>query len=135
MRYLRIERFEGDTAVLTALPGHREVLAIATPARLEPIAAELTTLRGQRTRCVIAAPEASASRPAADGGAEAAASGPGPFDRRAAMQVPLVRQVLEYFPDALLLEAREESAQEAASESGADAADASESGDDSDRDD
>lgn len=104
---------EGETAIVAALPGHREVRVIATPARLEPVAAVLSELRGQRTRIVLEAQPASESRTAAGdepSGTSAAAAGrdAGSFDRRAAMQVPLVRQAMEFFPDATVIDAREQ---------------------------
>lgn len=137
LRFLQLDRIDGDTAWVTARPGHREVQAIATPQRLEPVAQELTRLRGTRTRVSFRAPPSGDTAPGTpapgtldspstttrpdQGGARFSGGAPvgldvpssggtsgGGFDRRAAMQVPLVRQVLDIFPDASLIEAREE---------------------------
>lgn len=104
LRFLALDRIEGDTGILRPLPGHREVLGFVTPARLEPVAGELSTLRGVRTRLVLQAPSAEASQQADQPG-EAAGGG---VNRRAAMQIPLVRQALEVFPDAMLIDVRPE---------------------------
>lgn len=121
LRYLGLKRVDGDTVIVAPRPGHREVVPIATPARLEPVAAELSQIRGRRTRITVdpqADPEARTE--AGDDGPEpGAGTGPGagasphdggaaPFDRRAAMQIPLVRQAMTFFPDAAVIDARED---------------------------
>lgn len=113
LRHLRPQRLDGDTLLVAIAPGQREVAHIATPARLEQVAQALSELRGRRTRIELqppapdappaGVPDAQPDAPARDGGKEG-----GQLDRRAALQLPLVRVALQAFPDAMLIDAREE---------------------------
>jgi DNA polymerase-3 subunit gamma/tau len=99
MSDLALRRVTGNEAVLTPLPGQRHVAAFATPDRLAPAAEEMSKLIGRRMRLrVEVAAEGHASSASADGGARDDAE-----SRRRALELPLVRHVLETFPDAAVI--------------------------------
>ncbi|MFW6060780.1 MAG: hypothetical protein ACODAQ_11405 [Phycisphaeraceae bacterium] len=93
--------------VLRVLPGHREVLGFCNDQRLEQIGQHLRPILGRRVRVTLQQPGA-AGDTADDADAPARRAGPTTADRRAAMNLPLVQRVLENFPDATLIDARDE---------------------------
>ena len=105
MRYLKISKLEQDRVTLAAQPGHREVLAFCTDQRLAQIAEQLQPILGRRVRVSL---ERTAPQPDADTDATPSDAGPRTTDRRQAMGLPLVQRVLEVFPDATLVDARDE---------------------------
>ncbi len=109
LRHLRPVGLEGDTLVLAIAPGQREVQHVATPPRLEVVAQVVTELRGSRTRIELRTDADPASAPAdADNDNPPPPPRPGQLDRRAALRLPLVRVAMQAFPDAMLIDAREE---------------------------
>jgi len=110
LRYVNIDKLDEQAAVLSPTPGHREVLHFAKDQRrLQAITDELTPILGRRVRVSMQAP------PTPDASADESASSPAHAngavrngDRRAAMELPLVKQVLDVFPDAVLFDVRDE---------------------------
>ena len=110
LRYVNIDKLDEQSAVLSPTPGHREVLHFAKDQRrLQEITDELTPILGRRVRVSMQAP------PVSDVSTEVSASSHASAnaavrqgDRRAAMELPLVKQVLDVFPDAVLFSVRDE---------------------------
>jgi hypothetical protein len=99
---LRLGRLDGGRAVLVPLPGRREVAKFAQPRQLVPVAAALTQVLGRRIEPVVELPEGGAApagpaQPATDDAA-----------RKAALDLPLVRRILDVFPDATVLSVEDE---------------------------
>ncbi|MGB0767935.1 MAG: DNA polymerase III subunit gamma/tau [Phycisphaeraceae bacterium] len=85
--------------------GHRDIAGFANARQRDRLAAELTKLTSKRFRIELvdvgstnAGPEANADR----------ASGSGSGQRRKALDLPLVKDVFDVFPEAVLLDARPE---------------------------
>lgn len=110
LRFLEIAQLEQARVVLRVLPGHREVLGFCTEQRLDQIAQQLKPILGRRVRVTVQPPENQnpTEGAAASEGSTARAPTRSAADRRAAMNLPLVQRVLEHFPDATLLDARDE---------------------------
>lgn len=112
LRFLKIERLEPDRVTLRAIPGHREVLNFCNEQRLAQIARHLEPILGRRVRVVIENADAATNAPD-ESSASSASPAPAPSSRsaqrREAMNLPLVQRVLETFPDATILDARDES--------------------------
>lgn len=117
LRFVILEKIDEKTAVLVPTPGHRDVLNFAKdPRRLQVVTDELIPILGRRVRVTMQAP-APGSSPGGSPGDAAQTPGSNSSgsnnasrhaDRRAAMDLPLVKQVLEVFPDAVLFDVREE---------------------------
>jgi DNA polymerase III subunit gamma/tau len=107
LRFVTIDKLDERSAVLSPTPGHREVLHFARDQRrLQEVTDELNPILGRRVRVSIQAPPAAEE---SDGRIETdAPPANGAADRRAAMNLPLVKQVLDVFPDAVLFDVREE---------------------------
>ena len=84
---------------------------VVTPPRLDRVAKTLTQLFDQRFEVTVSEPTRRGGGPSqADTPADEAESGrkSGGVDRRDALNLPLVRDVFDIFPDATLLDARPE---------------------------
>ncbi|HEX7010386.1 MAG TPA: hypothetical protein VF184_10415 [Phycisphaeraceae bacterium] len=133
--YLRLERLDAGRAVLRILPGHRELAAFATvDARLDQISQELSAVVGQRVRASIdvSAPaaaqgEGAGASQAGQAGEQAASSQALATHRRRALDLPLVKRALEAFPDAHLMDVREEAQSPADAPQQADSSEAADS--------
>lgn len=110
LRNLELRSIDGEKVVLAPRPGHREMLGFATPPRLaslEPLFAELL---GRPVKITIeSAAEAGSTSSSNSTGEAPAGARPGlSVDaRRKAMNLPLVKQVLQEF-DATIVDIREE---------------------------
>ncbi len=110
LRFVTIDKLDEQAAVLSPTPGHREVMHFASDQRrLQEITDELTPILGRRVRVSV--------KPLpGNGGTPDDSQGPDPTgsastrhaDRRAALDLPLVKQVMDIFPDAELFDVREE---------------------------
>ncbi len=111
LRYVTIDKLDEQTAVLSPTPGHREVMHFAKDQRrLQEITEELAPILGRRVRVSVQAPKIDSGQA---GGEASRGSTPvqgkaRDTDRRAAMDLPLVKQVMDVFPDAVLFDVREE---------------------------
>lgn len=92
-------------------PGQRDIALFVGPRQRDRLAGELTKLLGRPIRVELDAP-APAVQPvsAPDGGGKAGASA---TDRQRAIGLPLVKDLLDAFPDAVLIDARREQAADA----------------------
>jgi DNA polymerase III subunit gamma/tau len=111
LRYVNIDKLDEQAAVLSPTPGHREVLHFAKDQRrLQEITDELTPILGRRVRVSMQAPAvpegSEKSTPSISSPVNPSARA---ADRRSAMELPLVKQVMEVFPDAVLFDVRNES--------------------------
>lgn len=114
LKFVRIVKLDEQSVDLSPTPGHREVMAFAKGQRLQLIADELHPILGRRVKVLMQTPTASGSgSPTGESSSPDAptANGQSPAnkhtDRRAALDLPLVKQVLEVFPDAVLFDVRE----------------------------
>lgn len=108
VRLASLERGEGGRAVLVPRPGARGVASVVGEAHRERVASELSRLVGRRVRVELATPDSqTANRQAAPASVDKStgASRPGRDD---VLALPLVRDVLAVFPDALVVEVGEE---------------------------
>lgn len=108
LRFLEIEKLEAQRVVLRVTPGHREVLGFCTEARLKQLGEQLRPILGRRVRVSVEAPAPADSSAAGDDSGGDAASAPPGTQRREAMNLPLVQRALEAFPDATLIDARDD---------------------------
>ncbi len=110
LRFVTIDKLDEQAAVLSPMPGHREVLHFARDQRrLQEVTDELTPILGRRVR--VSMQSSPTPKASADTTTQAPSPGNGPgraTDRRAAMELPLVKKVLDVFPDAVLFDVREE---------------------------
>ena len=98
----------GDEAVISATQQSARRLAVAN--RLEQLAEELRAILGRRVRVRMLEPNAAEEPPPATPAGEPGRPGAPPtVDRRAAAELPLVRRVMDTFPDATITEVRNES--------------------------
>ncbi len=104
--YLRLNRLEDGVAWLSPAPGRRDVAAFAgEESRRKQLASHLTELIGRPVRIRIESDsleESDAGQPARTTPAA------NQIDRREAMNLPLVRKVLDVFPDATLISAQKQ---------------------------
>ena len=110
--HLQLTRLENGNAYLSPTPGHREVIGFANEARRKQLASHLAELIRQPVRIII--------QPNVQDGEEASQQVDVPsdrvdtndamrqLDRRTAMSLPLVKKVLDIFPDATLLSAQKQ---------------------------
>jgi len=123
LRYVTIDKLDEHAAVLSPTPGHREVMHFARDQRrLQEITDELTPILGRRVQVSVHAPSASTHQHSDDNIGHACdptrpqTQDPRPSgsaaDRRAAMDLPLVKQVMDVFPDAVPFDVREENGNE-----------------------
>ena len=108
LRYLEIAQIESDRVVLRPVPGHREVMGFCTDQRLEHIANHLYPILARRVRVVVHKPESATGDAPASDQPGTNVTAPRSAQRREAMNLPLVQRVLEAFPDATLLDVRED---------------------------
>ncbi|MFA9477077.1 hypothetical protein ACERK3_02095 [Phycisphaerales bacterium AB-hyl4] len=106
LRFVQLDRLDAERATLRIVPGHREVYGFATEPRLAQIGKVLQDVTGRRVRVTL-------DRETPASGGEDTAASPSPTsgaasDRREAMGLPLVRQALEIFPEASLIDVRDE---------------------------
>jgi len=110
LRFLKITSLEQDRVTLAAQSGHREVLGFCTDERLSQIAEMLRPILGRKVRVSLQRANAQDADPsAAQQGGDQPDTDSQKTDRRQAMGLPLVQRVLEVFPDATLVDARDES--------------------------
>ena len=95
---------EQGVCVLEPRRGQREIAAFAGPRQRERLALELTKLTARRFRVELSEP----ASPMAEPEAGERPGAPARLDRERAMAIPLVRDVLEVFPDAVLVDMRSE---------------------------
>ncbi len=120
LRLVAVTKLDEHVAVLTPTPGHREVMNFARDQRrLQDVSEMLRTILGRRLSVSIVAPEnpgqgipvvsdESGNTPA---GLQSSNNGAKPFsagERRAALDLPLVKQVMDVFPDAILFDIRDD---------------------------
>ncbi len=124
LRFVTIDQLDEQSAVLCPTPGHREVMHFAKDQRrLQEITDELAPILGRRVQVSVRASQTQAQQPGDVGGAGGTGGGASNSDtqvargaarhadRRAAMDLPLVKQVMDIFPDAVLFDVREEDAE------------------------
>ena len=105
IRGLQVVRLTGDTLHLVTRPGQRDLLNFVTAARRDQLAGLIETVTNRRVRIELAAAEP-AGQSAADQQGPATDRGAGTFDRgkqQAALELPLVREVMDVFRDATLI--------------------------------
>ena len=118
---LRLQQFDGESAQLTTMPGRRELLRFVTPQRSEQLAQLFRQVLGRPVRVEIGSGGQSdhdadaESDPVAGAGADPHASSlsrsSDTVERGRALDLPLVRQVMEHF-DASVVDARRKPATE-----------------------
>jgi len=102
---------EQGLCVLQPREGQRDIAGFAGPRQRDRLALELTKLTAKRFRVELAnAPTPDASGHASAPGGKAAS---GRLDRQHAMGLPLVRDVLDVFPDAVLVDTRKSATDDA----------------------
>ncbi|MEX0653416.1 MAG: hypothetical protein WD151_04760 [Phycisphaeraceae bacterium] len=105
LRYVELANLDDERAVLRVVPGHREVFAFITDVRLTQIGKVIEDVVGRRVRVTI--DRGPTGAPDTGDAASGQPGQPAGGDRREAMGLPLVRQVLEIFPEASLIDIRE----------------------------
>ena len=108
MDHVRLASLTGDRAVLIPKPGARGVSSVVNEAHRERVAAELSRLVGRRVRVELMqqageAPHAAGPARAEGESSPATASRAG-GGRDEVLSLPLVRDVLAVFPDAMVVE-------------------------------
>jgi len=104
--HVRLAALTEDTATLAPAPGKRKALELATESRCGRLAAELAGLLGRRVKIELrrpTAPQDGSPDRASGGGSTASADA-----RRDAMSLPLVREAMQAFPEATLIDVRAE---------------------------
>ncbi len=113
--HLRLAELNQHRATIEPLPGQRDMARFAaTDQRRKRISDELMTILGRRVEVVVRQPAgATVEDDATDEPTPAAArrGGVSQIDRRAAMELPLVRDAIEMFPDAMPIDFRDEKPQ------------------------
>jgi hypothetical protein len=100
---LRLSRFDGDSAHLTTVPGRRELLRFVTPQRSEQLAQLFRQVLGRPIRVDVGvstgdgAESDGAARVGSDPSGSGASSDRDTVQRGRALELPLVRQVMEHF--------------------------------------
>lgn len=107
---LRLVSLADGLAVLEPAAGQREILGFFNEAKQKQLGERLGRLTGGAVRVRVRQPEAGDGQEAGDTdtASEADARVSSAADRRAAMDLPLMKEVLEYFPDAVLMDVRGE---------------------------
>ncbi len=119
LRFVQIVKIDEQSVIMTPTPGHREVMAFAKGQRLQDLANDLQPILGRRVRVSMqppANPNGDLTSESIPGDASSGSPTPNPQSqtpntqaaRRAAMDLPLVKQVMDVFPDAVLFEVRDE---------------------------
>ena len=110
LRFVNLDKLDDTTAQFSPTPGHREVMHFAKDQRrLQGITEELAPILGRRVQVSIHPPVSNQHDPADSNSFNPQSSAPTKqADRRAAMDLPLVKQVMDIFPDAVLFDVREE---------------------------
>ena len=95
--------------VVAPKPGHGDMMGFLTDARLDQVAQQLEPILGTRVRITLqkAGDAGAQDRQSTPNGNGAAAT----LDRRQAMELPLVKKVLDAFPDATILNVQPEEIQ------------------------
>ena len=101
--HLQLVRLDQGVAVLSPTPGHRELVNFIDESRQQMLAREFSQLLGQPLRVVVQMPRGAADEVESDA-PDAAPTGRA--DRRAALDLPLVKDVFDIFPDASLIDVR-----------------------------
>lgn len=94
--------------MIAPAPGRPEVVRFAKGAQLDRLSRECSQVVHRKMTVRFETTEPSADEPP-DDPQRMAPSGPRSGSRRAAMELPLVREAFEVFPDAMLLDVRSES--------------------------
>ncbi|MEM9018925.1 MAG: hypothetical protein AAGC44_00050 [Planctomycetota bacterium] len=97
---------EQGVATIRPRPGQRDIARFVGPRQCERLAGELTKLLGRPMRVELASPTQQDHSPSTD--PAGARPGPSQADRQRAIGLPLVKDVLDAFPDAQFLDARPE---------------------------
>jgi hypothetical protein len=101
--HFRIGELGESQIVLEPLPGQRGLLRMVTEARKQQLAEHFGQLLGRSIRVKVQEPSEQEAADAAAAGAEASDSpAQAKSARQAAMQLPLVREAFEQFPNATL---------------------------------
>ncbi|GAB4190920.1 MAG: hypothetical protein Kow00105_05120 [Phycisphaeraceae bacterium] len=120
LRYVTVTKLDDHVAVLMPTPGHREVMNFARDQRrLQDVSTILRSILGRRLSVSIAVPEkpgqetqvVSDESDNTQAGLKSSHNGTKPFsagERRAALDLPLVKQVMDVFPDAILFDIRDD---------------------------
>ena len=97
---LDLRQIQESSGVVSPKPGSRDVARFATESRLEQLASELQAIVGRRVRLTmhVEAPDAGVADATSDGGGPEGSDA----ERREALNLPLVKRVIEAFPDATL---------------------------------
>ncbi len=111
LRFVNIVKLDEQAVVLSPTPGHREVMAFAKGQRLEDLANELWPILGRRVRVSMQAPDNGGGASGVDDKSTSngqTRSQISQAERRAALDLPLVKQVMDLFPDAVVTDVRDE---------------------------
>ncbi len=134
---LRLVSLDAEKAVLAPRAGQRGAGTLLTDARRQRAGQVLEELTGRKLRIEVSAEPASAD----GGGARGTAPSPRPDAGeakaaawRAARELPLVQQVQEMFPEAVIVEVIDEADEPVVGRGAADTADGAASDDDADAD-
>ena len=113
LRFVNLDKLDDTTAQFSPTPGHREVMHFAKDQRrLQGITDELAPILGRRVQVSIHPPASNQHDPADSNSSNPQSPAPTKqADRRAAMDLPLVKQVMDVFPDAVLFDVREEASE------------------------
>ncbi|MEM6392863.1 MAG: hypothetical protein AAF797_08840 [Planctomycetota bacterium] len=105
VQHLELVSLDADRnrAELRPRPGHADLAKFAVGRQLERLKAEFAAVTDRRLELVIVGP-ASASSPSSEPGKPTGNAS----IRRKVMDLPLVKDALDVFPDAMLIDAREE---------------------------
>lgn len=103
---LDLKRLQESSGVVSPKPGNRDVARFATESRLEQLASELQAIVGRRIRLTMQVEEPGAG--IADDTTDAQGPESSDAERREALNLPLVKRVIEAFPDATLTGFRRE---------------------------
>lgn len=106
VQHARLVGVEGDAMTLAPASGRQELARFATADRLRQLAQHVTAVAGRPMTVRFDAPPSDA--PAAADPASGGTLSRDAASRRAAMDLPLVREAFEVFPEATLLDVRSE---------------------------
>ncbi len=96
-----LQSFDQDTAVFVPRTGQREMLKFATPPMQGRLAATLSEALGRKVKVVV-----NDTKPGSD--RQDASSAPEGSARDRARKLPIVTKVMDVFPDATMIDARDD---------------------------
>jgi hypothetical protein len=103
---LQVTGLDGDTVNLVTQPGQRDLLAFITESRKAQLADLITTVAGKRIRVALSAAQqdhAASDLAAAPASAAGAARALNRQEQARALELPLVKQVMQVFDGATLV--------------------------------